>query len=210
LGTTDAYKAFDAQRQIASGIIARGLGGQKGPMSDRDQDIVKKYIVNEWDTNDQAQSKSLIFDTDSLQMMRSQLDYLKASNYDVSKFEDLYNTAKTNYDVRVNQLKAGAPDAVKHTLDALQLNAITQAHKDELKSLYRPTQAPTGTEDQDKSVRTSGIPLLRPDQQQAQQQAQQASSQPAAPQPAAPQPPAPTPGSPRDLSSDYVWSAGAD
>ena len=162
LATTDEYKAFDAQRNLALGITGRGLGNEKGPMAKDDLERVKKYVINEWDSDAQAQSKSLLIDTDSLQMMRSKIAYLKASHYDVANFEDLLNQKQAEYDARVNKLKEGAPsDVLRTTMDALQLNAVTQAHKDELKSLYKPTPAPTDTASQDKQVRPP-IPM-RPD-----------------------------------------------
>jgi len=71
--------------------LARGVGGQKGQLSDSDVKIMKDALPNEHDTPTQARVKKQLLQQQSLTMMRDKLKYLRAAHFDTEEFDKNYD-----------------------------------------------------------------------------------------------------------------------
>src|SRR5438132_4312018 len=156
---SDEYKAFQAQRQLSLSPLARGLGGQKGVLSDKDAETVKTFLPNEWDSDNQAIAKVQMAKQQSLEMMRDKIAYMKASHYDVSEFERQYNDAKDKFTADIQ----GAKDRgtyVTPTIDVTKFKMADSAIKDFLKTQTGQTPAPAPASDQNAKVAAPVAPAL--------------------------------------------------
>lgn len=136
---TSEYKKFDAARQLAMSTLARGVGGQKGILTDNDIKIMKDALPNEHDTPDQAAAKMDILKNQSLTMMKGKLSYLRAAHYDTEEFDRNYDQALSKFKSSPTQ----APSPQTDGLDTTQKTSYWAAQNEKASKLAKPVQTPT-------------------------------------------------------------------
>jgi hypothetical protein len=138
---TDEYKAFDTARQLAMSTLARGVGGQKGVLTDNDVKIIKDALPNEHDTPTQAAVKMNILKAQSLTMMQGKLSYLRAAHYDTEEFDKNYDQAKKKFDQSKEQTSSNDTSQ-----DPGQKAALRQAQEDKIKAKIKALEIPPASD----------------------------------------------------------------
>lgn len=96
-GGSDELKKYAALKEMLMGNVARGLGGQKGPMSDQDIVHVEKYMPMPTDSAAVAEYKANMLKQQSLTMIRDKLKYARAAHFDTEAFDRDYDRMAANY-----------------------------------------------------------------------------------------------------------------
>ena len=81
---------FKAKRDLLVGIVAKGLGGNVGSLSDADVKRVNTLLPTEWDSWEESQRKIAYTKQLTQQQMESAIRLRKAGHYDTSGLEKEY------------------------------------------------------------------------------------------------------------------------
>jgi hypothetical protein len=134
---TDEYKNFDTTRQLAISLLAKGVGGQVGVLTDNDIKVMKDALPNEHDTPDQIAAKVANLKQQSLIMLKDKLRYYQAAHYDTGNLPTLYGEAQNAFN-RQQQHQTTNPQQLSPAQAAIE----HQTRMDKVRAQSRPIPAP--------------------------------------------------------------------